>query len=62
MNFSASEPIYSYNCQARLLLKKHLATIIFATIALTAVTVKVRSWIYSYRVQGLAKHLYKELK
>ena len=62
MNLSASEPIYTYNCQARILLKKHLATIIFAFIALAGVTYKVRSWIYNYRVQGFAKHLYQELK
>ena len=62
MSFSATRPIYSYKCQVKILFRKYMAAMLLLTAALIFIVIKIRSFIYSYRVKSLASQLYKELK
>lgn len=62
VTFSANEPTFTLKCYMRLLFKKYSLLIFVSMAGLVALILKIRAWLYNYRVGSLANHLYKELK
>lgn len=62
MSFISREASFTYKCQLQIAFKKYFALILVATAAMITLGLKIRTWLYNYRISALASNLYSDVK